>query len=158
MHSLRQLLLILSLAVTALARVDRVEITSRVDFANGQSFGLAGRYEKLEGRVYFKVKPGNTRNQQIVDLDKADRNEQGEVEFSADFYLLKPKDLNRGNGAVLFEVPNRGGRGILRLVNGGSGTQEYGDGFLMRQGYVIAWLGWEYDVDSPQGLRSYLPI
>src|SRR5262249_26283678 len=130
------------------------EITSRSDIANGQAFGLAGPYEKIEGRVYFKVRPDNAHNQQIVDLDKARRNSQSEVEFSADLYLLKPKDMNRGNGAVLFEISNRGGRGIVSLVNG---TGEYGDGFLMRQGYVIAWLGWEYDVDRPQGLRAYLP-
>src|SRR5215813_15062298 len=134
MRPFRLLFTLLALVVSAAARVDRVEITSRSDIANGQSFGLAGPYEKIEARVYFKVRPDNAHNQQIVDLDKADRNAQGEVEFSADLYLLKPKDMNRGNGAVLFEVSNRGGRGIVSLVNG---TGEYGDGFLMRQGYVI---------------------
>ena len=155
MRSLRVVVLFALFTSAALARVDRVEITSRSDIANGQPFGLDGPYEKVEGRVYFKVRPDNAHNQQIVDLDKADRNTQGEVEFSADLYLLKPKEMNRGNGAVLFEVSNRGGKGILSLVNGGTG--EYGDGFLMRQGYVIAWLGWECDVDRPQGLRAYLP-
>lgn len=158
MRSVRLVVLFGLFTSVALARVDRVEITSRSDIANGQSFGLAGPYEKIEGRVYFKVRPDNPHNQQIVDVDKADRNTQGEVEFSADLYLLKPKDMNRGNGAVLFEVSNRGGRAILNLVNGGSQAQEYGDGFIMRQGYVIAWLGWEYDVDRAQGLRSYLPV
>jgi hypothetical protein len=157
MESIRLVLVLAVLASAALARVDRVEVTSRSDIANGQSFGLAGPYEKIEGRVYFKVRTDNAHNQQIVDLDKADRNAQGEVEFSADLYLLKPKNLNRRNGAVLFEVSNRGGKGILNLVNSG-GAQEYGEGFLMRQGYVIAWLGWEYDVDRPQGLRVYLPV
>jgi hypothetical protein len=156
MRAPRLAFLAVALTIPALARVDRVEITSRSDIANGQSFGLAGPYEKIEGRVYFKVRPDNPHNQQIVDLDKADRNAQGEVEFSAELYLLKPKDMNRGNGALLFEVSNRGGKGIVTLVNGSTG--EYGDGFLMRQGYVIAWLGWEYDVDRAQGLRAYLPI
>jgi alpha/beta hydrolase family protein len=158
MRSLRLIVVLVLFTSAAVARVDRVEITSRSDIANGQSFGLAGPYEKIEGRVYFKVRPDNAHNQQIIDFDKADRNAQGEVEFSADLYLLKPKDMNRGNGAVLFEVSNRGGKGILNLVNGGSPVQEYGDGFLMRQGYVIAWLGWEYDVDRPQGLCAYLPV
>src|SRR5215813_14273148 len=156
MRPFRLLFTLLALVVSAAARVDRVEITSRTDIANGQPFGLAGQYEKIEARVYFKVRPEDAHNQQIVDLDKADRNAQGEVEFSADLYLLRPKDLNRGNGAVVFEVSNRGGKGVVILVNGGWG--EYGDGFLMRQGYVVAWLGWEYDVDRPQGLRTYLPI
>src|SRR5215472_17620874 len=131
MRPLRLVLTLLAVVISAAARVDRVEITSRSDIANGQSFGLAGPYEKIEGRVFFKVQPDNAHDQQIVDLDKADRNAQGEVEFSADLYLLKPKDMNRANGAVLFEVSNRGGKGILSLVNGATG--EYGDGFLMRQ-------------------------
>src|SRR5690349_14721181 len=125
MRSVRFVALFLLCTSAALARVDRVEITSRSDIANGQSFGLAGGYEKIEGRVYFKVRPDNAHNQQIIDLDKADRNAQGEVEFSADLYLLKPKDTIRGNGAVLFEVSNRGGRGIVNLANGGSQAQEY---------------------------------
>jgi hypothetical protein len=157
MKTLRLLALIF-FAAAAFGRVDRVEITSRSDINDGKPFGAAGAYEKIEGRVYFKVRPDNAHNRRIVDLDKADRNAQGEIEFSADLYLLKPKEMNRGNGAVLFEVSNRGGRGILRLVNGGSASQEFGDGFLMRQGYVIAWIGWEYDVDSANGLRSYLPV
>jgi hypothetical protein len=131
MRPFRLLFTLLALALSAVARVDRVEITSRVDIANGLSFGLAGPYEKIEGRVYFKVRPDNVHNQQIVDLDKTERNAQGEVEFSADLYLLKPKEMNRGNGAVLFEVSNRGGKGIVTLVNG---PGEYGDGFLMSQG------------------------
>src|SRR5580700_5397633 len=81
------------------AHVTRVEIISRADIQDGHAFGLAGAYEKIVGRVYFTVNPDNLHNRQIVDLDKAPRNAQGEVEFSADLYLLKPKDLNKGNGA-----------------------------------------------------------
>jgi hypothetical protein len=139
------------------ARVVRVEIASRTDIDNGKPFGPAGAYEKITGRVYFAVDPANVHNQQIVDLDKAPRNAKGEVEFSADLYLLKPKDMAKGNQAVLFEVSNRGGRGILSLVNGREG--EYGDGFLMRQGYTIAWVGWEFDLSSQgERLRLSAPV
>ncbi|MFL6389284.1 MAG: alpha/beta hydrolase domain-containing protein [Terriglobales bacterium] len=139
------------------ARVVRVEITSRGDIQEGKPFGNVGAYEKIVGRVYFAADPANLHNRQIVDLDKAPRNAHGEVEFSADLYLLKPKDMAKGNQAVLFEVPNRGGRGILSLVNGRDG--EYGDGFLMRQGYTIAWVGWEFDLSSQgEHLRLTAPI
>src|SRR5438270_2685806 len=139
------------------ARVVRVEITSRRDIQEGKPFGSAGPYEKIIGRVHFAVDPANLHNRQIVDLDKAPRKAQGEVEFSADLYLLKPKDMAKGNQAVLFEVSNRGGRGILSLVNGRDG--EFGDGFLMRQGYTIAWVGWEFDLSSQgEHLRLFAPI
>jgi hypothetical protein len=141
----------------ASARVVRVEITSRADIENGKAFGNAGPYEKITGRVFFAVDPANPHNRQIVDLDKAPRNAQGEVEFSADLYLLKPKDMSKGNGSVLFEVSNRGGRGIVFLANGREG--EFGDGFLMRQGYTIAWVGWEFDVaDEPTRLKLSAPV
>ena len=144
------------------AHVTRVEIISRADVLDGRAFGLAGAYEKIVSRVYFAVNPGNLHNKLIVDLDKAPRNAQGEVEFSADLYLLKPKDMNKGNGSVLFEVSNRGGKGILHLVNGFSPATpegEYGDGFLMREGYTVAWVGWEFDVaDEGDRLKLLAPI
>src|SRR5580692_1998108 len=144
------------------AHVTRVEIISRTDIQDGHAFGLAGAYEKIVGRVYFAVNPENLPNKLIVDLDKAPRNAQGQVEFSADLYLLKPKDMNKGNNAVLFEVSNRGGKGILRLVNGVTSADpngEYGDGFLMREGYTVAWVGWEFDVaDRGENLKLYAPV
>jgi hypothetical protein len=150
------------LASAAEAHVTRVEIISRADVQDGRAFGLAGAYERIIGRVYFAVDPANVHNRQIVDLDKAPRNAQGEVEFSADLYLYKPKDMNKGNGAVLFEVSNRGGRGILRLVDGGSSSDpngEVGDGFLLREGYTIAWLGWQFDLaEEGEKVRLYAPV
>jgi hypothetical protein len=156
------LTLIAFFASSADAHVTRVEILSRADLQDGGAFGLAGAYERIIGRVYFAVNPENIHNRPIVDLDKAPRNAQGEVEFSADLYLFKPKDMAKGNNAVLFEVSNRGGKGILRLVNGGNTSDpnnEFGDGFLLREGYTIAWLGWQFDVtDQGQNLRLSAPV
>jgi hypothetical protein len=153
------LVVLVWLVATVEARVVRVEILSRNDVQDGKPFGAVGAYERITGRVYFAVNPANIHNRQIVDLDKAPRNAQGEVEFSADLHLLRPKDMKRGNGAVLFEVSNRGGKSILRLVNGGSPAEEAGDGFLMRQGYTVAWVGWQFDLaDDPQNLRLSAPV
>jgi hypothetical protein len=158
----RTLTLLVFVTSSAEAHVARVEIVSRTDVQDGRAFGLAGSYERIVGRVYFAVKPENVHNRQIVDLDKAPRNAQGEVEFSADLYLYKPKDMNKGNGAVLFEVSNRGGRGILRLGDGGNSSDangEFGDGFLLREGYTIAWLGWQFDVaEDGQKLGLSAPV
>src|SRR2546430_8013364 len=149
-------------ASSADAHVTHVVIVSRAEIQDGRAFGLAGTYERIIGRVYFAINPENIHNRQIVDLEKAPRNAQGEVEFSADLYLYKPKDMNKGNNAVLCEVSNRGGRRILRLVNGGTSSDanaEIGDGFLLREGYTIAWLGWQFDVaEQGQNLRLSVPV
>jgi hypothetical protein len=149
----------------AQAGVTRMEIISRADLLNGKDFGLAGAYEKIVAKVYFAVDPNNPHNKIIVDLDKAQRNEQGLVEFSADLFMLRPKDLNRGNGAALFEIPNRGGKAMVRFFNHGRGggdfttEAEMGDGFLMRRGFTLVWLGWQFDTpDSDQVLRLYAPV
>jgi hypothetical protein len=78
-----------------------LSITSRQKFADGHDFGAAGAYEILSGRVHFEVDPLAPENAIVVDLDKAPRNAAGLVRFSADFGLLKPADMTRGNGRVL---------------------------------------------------------
>src|SRR5262245_15648429 len=92
------------------AEVVRVEIASRTDVLLGKSFGNAGVFEALSGKLYLAANPKNTANQIIADIEKAQKNASGQVEFSADFFLIKPKDVNRGNGTVLVEVPNRGNK------------------------------------------------
>jgi hypothetical protein len=147
------------------ARVERVEVLSKADVLEGKAFGVPGAYEKLSGKVHFAVKPEAAPNKLIVDLDKAPRNAAGEVEFVADFYLLKPKEAARSTGSVLLEIPNRGGKGILAIMQGGKGSrdpateEEFGDGFLMRRGMTVAWLGWQWDVREEAGLmRLYAPV
>ncbi|MDO8793413.1 MAG: alpha/beta hydrolase domain-containing protein [Vicinamibacterales bacterium] len=94
---LRTMLAVLILAAPVHAEVVRINVTSRTDVLAGKAFGAAGPYERLSGRIYFTVDPRNTVNQIIADLDKAPRNAAGQVEFSSDFYLIKPKDPSRGN-------------------------------------------------------------
>src|SRR5215510_128600 len=158
-------LLVVVIAGPVHARVTRVEIKSRADVAGGKSFGLAGPYERIVAKAYFEVDPQNAHNRVIVDLDKAPRNEQGKVEFASDLYILKPKDLNRGNGAALVEIPNRGGKALFSFFNHArrssvqDGDPEVGDGFLMRQGFTLIWIGWQFDVPSGTDLlKLYAPV
>src|SRR3954467_889332 len=99
------------------AEVARVEISRRQDVLGGKAFGAVGAYEKLVGKVYYAVTPENPHNRIIADLDKAPRNSQGKVEFSADVFILRPKDTAHGNGVLLFDLVNRGRMTLLNLFN-----------------------------------------
>ena len=135
------------------ARITQIQITSRVPFADGTSFGTTGPYEKLRGRIFGEVDPTDPLNAVIVDLDKAPRNARGMVEYSSDFLILKPLDMSRGNHKIFYGINNRGNTGALGSLNdavtGGNDpttAQDAGNGFLMRQGYAIVDAGWQGDV------------
>jgi Alpha/beta hydrolase domain len=142
------------------ARVTRVEITSRTDVLAGKTFGENGAYERIAGRVYFAVAVANVHNQPIVDLANAVNLQNGEVEFSADFVAVRPKDASKGNGTLLLENPNRGNPRILSIVDGGDEdlTHSAGDAWLLRNGFTVAALGWQWDAAGAGALRLYAPI
>lgn len=147
------------------AAVDHVDILTRLPVQGGQAFGAAGAYEALTGRIYYTVQPSNPHNQGIVDVDKAPLNPTGAVAFSSDFVVLKPVQASLGNGALLLEIANRGGKGMLGIIDGAKRSEDFGspgavgDGWLLRQGYTLAWVGWQWDVaPTPGALRLYAPI
>jgi hypothetical protein len=133
------------------AEVTRVEIAARYDAASGTAFGTAGPYEQLVGKIFFAVDPSNPRNRVIVDLDRAPKNESGRVEMSADFAILRPKDPSKGNGVALLDVVNRGNKTVLTGFNRAATGNELGDGLLMRMGYTVVWVGWEFDIPQRNG-------
>lgn len=142
------LMLTLFLAPPVRAELRFLEIVRREPFAGGMAFGEAGPYEKIVGIARFAVDPNQVRNRIIVDLSLAPRNPEGKVEFACDVYLLAPKDARKGNGAIFYDVNNRGNKLALRFFNSGKGgndpttAADAGDGFLMRRGYTILWCGW----------------
>jgi Alpha/beta hydrolase domain len=142
------------------ARVTRVEIVSRTDVLGGKSFGDAGTYERITGRVYFSLPAANPHNLRIVDLGKAVNLKNGEVEFSADFIAVRPKNARAGNGSMLLEVPNRGNSRILAVVDGGDWdlANDAGDAWLLRNGFTIVSLGWQWDAEGPGALRFFAPL
>ena len=142
------------------ARVTRVEISSRRDVLGGKSFGEVGAYERIVGRVYFSIRVANPHNQRIVDLALAENLKDGEVEFSADFVCVRPKDSKKGNGSLLLEVPNRGHPRILSLVDGGDEdlSKDAGDAWFLRNGFTVVSLGWQWDAVGAEALKIYAPI
>ena len=123
------------------AAVRRVEITERAPVPDTS-------YERISGRVHFGMKPALAANRMVRDLDLAPPDAAGEVESAADFYILQPTDPAKGNGTVLFEVSNRGGKGMLSRFDFARGANDPGDQWVMKQGYTLVWLGWEWDVPA----------
>src|SRR5262249_3215120 len=133
------------------------EIIAREPFADGHAFGDTGPYERIIGIARFAVDPEHAANRRIVDLGLAPRNADGKVEFESDVFLLAPKDPAKGNGAIFYDVNNRGNKLALGMFNRArSGNDpkmqrtsndpktlaDAGDGFLMRRGYTVLWCGW----------------
>ena len=78
-------------ASLASANIVNIDINQSDDIANGTKYGLAGPYEALSGKIHYAIDPKNSANKIIIDIDKTATNSDGMVEFSADFYLIKPK-------------------------------------------------------------------
>jgi Alpha/beta hydrolase domain len=143
------------------------EIALRRPLAGGQSFGDAGPYEELKGRLRFAIDPAHAANRGVTDISLAPRGSSGRVEFSADLSLLVPVDRSRASGRALIDVVNRGNtvsvpnfnhatRPTFAPGNDPNPPIDVGDGFLMRRGYVVASCGWQFDLpDVPGLIRLY---
>ena len=142
------------------AALVRVEVTERSAILDGKAFGKAGAYERMIGKAYFAVDPLAAANRDVVNLALAPRNAKGQVEFYADFVIFAPMDAKKSNGTLLFEVSNRGRKGLLatfsqaRASNDPRTEAEFGDGLLLEEGYTLAWLGWQFDVPREPPLMS----
>ena len=147
------------IAAPAPAEVIRFDIHDRSDVLDGRAFGLAGAYERIVGVVRFAFDPDNAANRIVADIGLAPKNAEGRVEMSADFHVLRPKIMQKGRGTLLLEVNNRGRKGLLGYFNMAEGSlaptteAHFGDGFLMRHGFTLAWLGWQWDVPDDDPLR-----
>jgi Alpha/beta hydrolase domain len=149
------LLSLLMLADITAAEVVRIDVLRRDD---------AGTHERVIGRVYFAVDPALPANRGIADLGMAPRNAAGKVEFSSDVLFFRPKDSSRARGAVFVEVVNRGRDQSLSILSGAQQRDlspeawNLGDRFLLDQGFAVAFLGWQFDVQPSQGLTFAAPI
>lgn len=156
----RAFFVILLSAAPLAAAVTRVEISERSPILAGKAFGASGAYERFVGKVFFAVDPFAPANRDIVNLALGPRNARGEVEFYADFVVFAPAEPRKGNGTLLFEVSNRGRKGLLATFSRGAGSNdprtaaEFGDGLLLEQGFLLAWLGWQFDVPREPPLMS----
>lgn len=112
----------LALTASAQANVVRIEI-SKVEAA-----GPA--HERISGKAHGEIDPADPKNAIIADIDLAPRNDRGKVEYVATFSLVKPGDMTKASGVLLYTVVNRGGNstdaapdanGHVTLVSGWQG-------------------------------------
>ncbi len=152
------------LSMPAQARIVRLEIMRTEPAFGGQAFGEVGSYEHVVAIAHGELDPADPVNGIIQDLALAPRNAAGHVEYSTPVELLKPADLAKGNRVLLLEINNRGNKLALGVFDEGvpgvtadrNMLTSAGDGWLMRQGYTLAWWGWEMDA-APGGGRLVLP-
>jgi hypothetical protein len=155
-----------SMIAAANARTTHIEITNSEPAFGGQSFGDAGSYEHLTGRVTGELDPADPANSGIQDINLAPRNERGMVEYVTNIELLKPADMAKGNRILFFEVNNRGNKLAPAAFNAGvaggvadrNALSSSGDGWLMRAGYTMVWFGWEMDVRPGMNRVGMPPI
>jgi Alpha/beta hydrolase domain len=140
--------------------VTALDVHARSVVLDGRPFGAAGAYEKVIGTLRFAVDPDQAPHERVCDLDRAPRDAAGRVTFAGDFYLLQPADPARGNRSLLLDVPNRGRKVALAMLNSAvrvpdaSAPEDFGNGFLMRHGWTVAWIGWQPDVPRVDGLMA----
>jgi len=131
----------------------RLSITATEDVAG--TYGSVGAYEKLTGTLRGEVDPADPRNAVIQDLQLAPVNARGMVEYSADFVMLKPKDMARASGVLRYDAPNRGN--ILTQPNPSTTP---GDAVYFERGYVMLYSAWQGDVPktTPARLTVTVPV
>jgi hypothetical protein len=147
-------------AAPADARITKIQITAHESPTfGGYSWPGVGQYEKIAGKAFGEVDPADPKNAPIVDIALAPKNARGNVEYSFDFYILKPIDLSKGAHKVMYEPPNRGRKtwaalGRVTLDTATSNGNDPGsaitnptvlaNSFLMPRGYTMVWSGWDF--------------
>ena len=129
------------LPIAAVAKVTRLEIDSKQDYGSFRP----GDFVLWEGRIVGELSP----SEKIPDLDKATKDANGLIEYSARISLIFPTNPKDGNGVLLVDIPNRGRPYAQALYNSPrdepfeAGTLEVGTGFLQDHGFSVAEVRWE---------------
>src|ERR1019366_1589952 len=81
------------------ARVTKINITAHDPAA------YPG-YEKIKGIATGELDPKDRRNAIITDIALAPKNAAGRVEYRTNFTIVKPLDMSKASGVMLFNVVN----------------------------------------------------
>ena len=135
------------------ARITKITVSTKESPTfGGYTFAGVGQYEKIAGKAFGELNPADPKNAVITDIALAPKNANGNVEYSFDFYILKPIDLSKGNHKMMYEPPNRGGKTWSTLNRSTGGGDDPGtitnatvlaNSFLLPRGYTVVWSGWD---------------
>ncbi|MEH2509864.1 hypothetical protein V1291_001218 [Nitrobacteraceae bacterium AZCC 1564] len=147
----------------ASAKVVKFEVVRTESPAfEGRTFGSVGTYDRIIASVTIAVAPNDPHNTIIVDVDKAPRNAQGQVEATTDVEILRPTNAANGNRRLFYEALNRGGKLGFALFNDDNPVVndlvkagDAGNGFLMNRGYTLVWSGWQGDIMPGGGRMTF---
>ena len=129
--------------------IDRFEIISRAPAFSGAPFEGGGEYERIVAVAHMRINPRHPANRMIADIGNAAPAGQW-VPYKTDVVILRPREATRASRTLLLELPNRGNWLFPVMVNdadsapGKSATA--GNGFTMRRGHTMAWIGWQGNV------------
>ncbi len=160
------------------AVVERFEVVESRPAFGGTRFDEVGDYQLVLGKAHVRVSPQHPANRGIVDLDHAPKTAEGDVRYTADVVILRPREAAHARRVMIAEIPNRGMRLALEGVNGVdpmrdmaalrqgkplpapfSAPEAAGGGFLYRRGYTLVWVGWQADLPRTGALlRAELPV
>jgi hypothetical protein len=131
-------------AVAQITRIDLDVVESPV--LDGQSFGAVGSYELLRGLAYGEVDPQDPRHRDIVNIDRAPKNDAGLVEYRTTVEIYRPVDMTRWNRAIFHNVPNRGRSGDVEVA-------------LLERGFAMVRVGWQGDIaPTDTNVVAELPV
>jgi Alpha/beta hydrolase domain len=131
------------------ARVTSITILSTTPAFGGRVFGTVGAYEQVRGVASGELDPTTRFNNVITDIQHAPLT-NGKVTYKATFTILKPVDMSKASGVLVYGVPNRGGRALGFGNIGGSATNA-GDGFDQNPGHTYLASGWQADLPFNNG-------
>ena len=123
----------------------------------GHAFAGVGQYEKIVGTGFGEVNPSDPKNSVMVDIGIAPRAvtatcPAGCVQYSFDFYILKPIDLSKGAHKVMYEPPNRGNKTWANIARFSGSTNDpasqtnaaiLDNNFFLPRGYTVVFSGWD---------------
>ena len=82
----------------------------------------------MSGKFYGELDPADPKNALITDIQFAPGNARGKVDYVGTFSLMKPIDLSKASGVLMYSVVNRGNgtaaaspEGHISLVSGWQG-------------------------------------